>query len=69
MAQTRQQAELPFSCRWIRRLGNGNMRASNWTRALCMRVADAPRVVTRSECARCDYWDVPSMTRRLGAFR
>jgi hypothetical protein len=69
MGQTRLQTESPFSCRWIRSLGKANTRVSNWTRALCVRVAEAPRVVTRAECVRCGYWDVPSLTRRLGSFR
>lgn len=56
MAHSLQQHS-PFACRWIQGAADRDVRASNWTRALCVRVASAPRSVTREECARCQLWE------------
>jgi len=44
----------PFNCRWIQR--GSEMRVSNWSYALCVRVHDNPRVVSEAECERCTWW-------------
>jgi hypothetical protein len=69
MAQFDEQVRLPFSCRWVSRIVNGNVRINDDAYAVCLRVTGASRVVSREECARCEYWDVPALTRRIGAFR
>jgi hypothetical protein len=47
----------PFNCRWIER--GSEIRISNWSYALCLRVRSEPRVVNESECARCPLWEPP----------
>jgi hypothetical protein len=52
---------MPWHCRWIqpseRAVNVGDVRVSNWTRALCVRLPKSPRYVTRQECARCAFWE------------
>jgi hypothetical protein len=45
----------PFSCRWIQ--SGSEARVSNWSRALCIRIRERPRIVTEDECARCALWE------------
>lgn len=47
----------PLSCRWIEH--GTERRISNWTYALCIRVATKPRMVSEGECARCPRWEPP----------
>jgi hypothetical protein len=53
--------QVPWHCRWIqpseRAVRVSDIRASNWTRALCVRVARQPRYVTLQDCARCAFWE------------
>lgn len=48
----------PFACRWIllkQRLDS--VRASNWTRALCVRIPELPRPVREADCQGCAFWE------------
>ena len=48
----------PLSCRWIQfRTRSDFVRASNWTRGLCIRIPDVPRVVTEKDCKDCRTWE------------
>jgi hypothetical protein len=47
-----------LGCRWIlfgKR--SDSRRASNWTRALCIRLPEAPRIVTAQDCQGCKFWE------------
>jgi len=47
----------PLSCRWILfRKRSDFLHVSNWTRALCVRLPEAPRVVTEADCTGCPFW-------------
>ena len=45
----------PFRCKWI--LQGSELRLSNWTTALCIRVPNHERVVSEDECSRCPLWE------------
>ena len=46
-----------LGCRWILfRKRSDFLRASHETRALCIRIPEAPRVVTEKDCHGCPYW-------------
>jgi hypothetical protein len=47
-----------LGCRWIlfrKRLDS--LRASNWTRALCIRMPRVPWIVTEKDCQGCKFWE------------
>ena len=49
----------PLSCRWILfRKRSDLLGATNWTRALCVRIPEAPRVVTEKDCLGCKFWEL-----------
>ena len=51
-------SDSPLSCRWILfRKRSDFLRASNQTRALCVRVREAPRVVSEKDCQGCKFWE------------
>jgi hypothetical protein len=48
----------PLSCRWILfRKRSEFLRVSNWTRALCVRIPEGPRVVSEEDCRGCTFWE------------
>ena len=48
----------PWGCRWILfRKRSDFLRASNWTRALCIRMPRVPRIVTEKDCQGCKFWE------------
>ena len=48
----------PLSCRWILfRKRSDSLRVSNWTRALCVRIPEVPRVVSKKDCQGCAFWE------------
>ena len=48
----------PLSCRWILfRKRSDFLRASNWTRALCVRIPEGPRIVSEKDCLGCTFWE------------
>ena len=48
----------PLGCRWILfRKRSDFRRPSNWTRALCIRIPEVPRIVTEQDCHRCKFWE------------
>ena len=48
----------PLGCRWVMFAKRGDaLRVSNWTRALCVRVPEIPRIVTEADCTGCKYWE------------
>jgi hypothetical protein len=48
----------PLSCRWILfRKRSDSLRVSNWTRALCVRIPEVPRIVTEQDCQGCELWE------------
>ena len=52
-----------LGCRWILfRKRADFLRASNGTRALCIRVPEVPRIVTEKDCHGCKFWE-PADTR------
>jgi len=47
-----------LGCRWILfRKRSDFLRASNWTRALCIRMPRVPRIVTEKDCHGCKFWE------------
>jgi len=47
-----------LSCRWILfRKRSDFLRPSKWTRALCCRIPEVPRVVTEKDCQGCKLWE------------
>jgi hypothetical protein len=55
----------PLACRWILfRKRSDFLRVSNWTRALCIRRPEVPRIVTEKDCRGCKFWESAS-TREL----
>jgi hypothetical protein len=49
---------MPLSCRWILfRKRSDFIHVSNWTRALCVRIPEAPRIVSEKECRGCGLWE------------
>lgn len=48
----------PFACQWIL-FGKRSdfLRPTDWTRALCIRVPEVPRIVTRKDCQGCKFWE------------
>ena len=45
-----------LNCQWILfRKRSDFLRASNWTRALCIRMPRAPRIVTERDCQGCKF--------------
>jgi len=48
----------PLTCRWILfRKRSDFIRANNWTRALCVRIPELPRIVTDTDCQGCKSWE------------
>ena len=48
----------PLACRWILfRKRSDFLRPSNWTRALCIRTPELPRIVTEQDCHGCGFWE------------
>ena len=53
---TRNPASL--GCQWILfRKRSEYLRPSNWTRALCIRIPEVPRIVTEKDCLGCNSWE------------
>jgi hypothetical protein len=53
------ESHAPLSCRWILfRTRSNFLRAGDSTRALCIRIAEVPRVVTEKECRGCKLWEL-----------
>ena len=49
---------LMATCRWILfRKRSDFLRANNWTRAICVRLPEVPRLVTETECRGCKFWE------------
>ena len=47
-----------LSCRWILfRKRADSFRSSSWTRALCGRLPDVPRMATEEDCRGCKFWE------------
>jgi hypothetical protein len=54
------KSRTPLSCRWILfRKRSDFLRPSNWTRALCVRIPEVPRIVTEEDCRDCKFWESP----------
>jgi hypothetical protein len=48
----------PSGCRWILfRRRSDFLRPSNWTRGLCIRIPEVPRIVTEQDCHSCGFWE------------
>ena len=48
----------PLSCRWVLfRKRPDFLRANQWTRALCVRTPEDPRMVSEGDCRGCPFWD------------
>jgi hypothetical protein len=48
----------PFACQWILfRKRSDFLRPIDSTRALCIRIPEVPRIVTRKDCQRCKSWE------------
>ena len=60
----------PLGCRWILfRKRRDFLRPSNWTRALCIRIPEVPRIVTEQDCHRCKFWGTRRHVRELNSDR
>jgi hypothetical protein len=47
-----------LGCRWILfRKRSDFLRANAWTRALCIRIPEVPRIVTVKDCQDCTFWE------------
>ena len=47
-----------LSCRWILFWKRSDfVRASYWTRALCVRIPEVPRIVSEMDCQGCKFWE------------
>jgi hypothetical protein len=46
----------PFACQWLLfRKRSDFLRPGDWTRALCIRIPEVPRIVTRKYCQGCKF--------------
>ena len=58
MAVTTSRFTNPLDCRWVLfRKRSDFRRPTNRTEALCVRLPDAPRVVTEKDCVECKDWE------------
>jgi hypothetical protein len=47
-----------LGCQWILfRKRSDFLRPSDWTRALCIRIPEVPRIVTEKDCHDCKFWE------------
>ena len=52
---------MPPTCRWLKVTARPDMRSSNWTEAVCVRIAGEARVVKPAkDCVGCRYWEPPT---------
>jgi len=55
---TRQWGPRTIRLRWILFRKRSDFRRPNsWTRALCIRVPEVPRIVTEQDCHGCGFWE------------
>lgn len=57
-------------CRWSLFVKRSDfIRMNPWTRTLCIRIPEAPRIVTEKDCLGCALWEPADMreNRRRGA--
>jgi hypothetical protein len=51
------RSQAPLNCRWVLfRKRSDFLRAGSWTRALCVRLPESPRIVTDDTCRDCRFW-------------
>ncbi len=55
--------QMPLGCTWLLLAKRSDaLQVSNWTRAVCVRVPGAPRMVSQADCVGCKFWE-PAETR------